>query len=545
MGAAGLSLVALICSFRAAGARAGDGTHPHGRHRQLGSGGHGWRSNCVRHGDLVGCGWLEGSVQTTVFPYPALQIHPGGADGVVPARRRPGAHRDELPGALLPSVSMLAIALVVFRRRPRSGLLVVAALVGSSLMYQATSSFGEALAAAMMVAAVVAAIERRPMLLFATGLLACLGKRHSARSCWCSCSCVLGPRTTDGSPVGHSPIAAVVGIPRDDAFGGVQRVPLRRVRNRLYLDPRLHTEGVVRKAEYFGALWVSPAAGIVWFWPVVIALGAGRRRLDHPQHASWHGHHSRLVPPAGGVGAHGRVRRRVDVLVLTVRVGSRSVRRLAVPILPAATIALLHTTGEGLIEWVVGGRLRAVLIAAVATVASIPQYGVPWRWFDAVLQLISPSGSCPPMTEFDIYGDPTTYYECTSNTMWRWHPHVLDDTLSLGWSVAGLAWVAAAAGCCLLLVTALWPVTQSDPVMALDPGAPRPYTRPVISRLRRFVARTRLAPARIDTLEARGATTSADRFLGEPRSTGRPRRPGPVHDDRSHDRRTTSSDGRR
>ena len=60
--------------------------------------GHGWRSSCVRRARP---GRLRlarrGRVQTTVFPYPALQMRPGGADGVVPARRRPGARRDELP----------------------------------------------------------------------------------------------------------------------------------------------------------------------------------------------------------------------------------------------------------------------------------------------------------------------------------------------------------------------------------------------------------------------------------------------------------------
>ena len=228
----------------------------------------------------------------------------------------------------------------------------------------------------MMVAAVAAAIERRPMLLFATVLLACLGKEtlgpfvlvlvlvcaRSEDDRWLPRRALTDCRRR-GSRVG------------DDAFGGVQRVPLRRGSQPPLPRPSPAHRGCRaqgRSTSVLSGCRRRPASCGVW--PVVIALGAGRRRLDHPQHAPWHGHHSRLASPAGGDGAHGRVRRRVDVLVLTVRVASRSVRRLAVRILPAATIALLHTTGEGLIEWVVGGRLRAVLIAAVATVASIPQY---------------------------------------------------------------------------------------------------------------------------------------------------------------------------
>jgi hypothetical protein len=97
-------------------------------------------------------------------------------------------------------------------------------------------------------------------------------------------------------------------------------------------------------------------------------------------------------------------------------------------------------------------------------VVSIPQYGAPWRWSHAVAQLITPSGSCPPMTALDNYGQPAQFYSCTAKVMWRLHPQVLDETLSLGLSISGAAWILAAAGCALLVYAALRP-TQDD----LDP----------------------------------------------------------------------------
>lgn len=423
--------------------------------------------DCVGAGDFVGCGWLEGSVQTAVFPYPLLQY--------VPAAAMVWFQVDDaqaLTGmsvlSFIAVVSMLAVTVLVFRRRPRSGLVAVAALVGSSLMYQATSSFGEALAAAMVVAAVAAAIERRPVLLFFAALLACLGKEtlgpfvlvlvlvcaRSAHDRW------FPRRSLTTAAVG----AVVLGMLISTAFNVFRYAG---VRNRLYLDPRLHTEGTVRKIEYFGALWVSPAAGIVWFWPVLFALGVLA--------VAW-----TIRSMRAGVAAVREWLPPLVVIVLTVGFVAGLTfwfspfgwitfgPRLAVPILPAALIALLHTTGDAMIEWIVGGRVRAALIATSATIVSIPQYGAPWRWFDAVLQLISPAGSCPPMTEFDIYGDPDTYYDCTSSTMWRTRPQVLDDTVSLGLSTGRLSWMLAAAGCFMLVFAAVRPAPERGSTSAPD-----------------------------------------------------------------------------
>jgi hypothetical protein len=69
------------------------------------------------------------------------------------------------------------------------------------------------------------------------------------------------------------------------------------------------------------------------------------------------------------------------------------------------------------------------------------------------------------MTELSVYEDPSTYYRCTSITMWRLRPYMIDDVVAVAPTISGSAWLAAFVGSALLLAAALLPE-------ALEPPAP-------------------------------------------------------------------------
>jgi hypothetical protein len=409
--------------------------------------------DCVRDGEFVGCGALEGSVQTQVFPYPLLQYVPATVliwFGLDDAAVLQGLRW--LNVAAL--VAVVVIVWVALRSRPRLAFLGVAAVLSSSLLYQANASFGEALAAVPAVMAVACAIHRRPYALFLAATVACLGKETMAP--FVVVLCLLCAREPGGRwlPDRRLTIGAAAGG-LVGYLGGVAFNVFRfgGPRNLLYLDPPLRTDGWARRVEFLVAQWLSPAGGLLWFWPVLTVLLLGVFAIGVTDLR-------RRDLPAG-----------IPSLTLVLLVVGYTAGlslwfapfgwitygpRLAVPLLPAFTLAALHLAGDRLLSVLDAAAWRGRAAAALLTVASIPLFGAPWRWFDSVLVLISPGRTgCPPMTGLSVYDDPATYYRCTSATMWRVRPQILDESIGFGLSVSGLAWIAGVCSVAILLVTAL------------------------------------------------------------------------------------------
>jgi hypothetical protein len=407
---------------------------------------------CIRSGDFVGCGRYDGSIQTAVFPYPLLQYVPatvfawlGWSDAEMLSGLRWLSYCSLL--------GILALFLLAFREQPRLIYLSWAVLIGSSLLYLANAAFGEALASLAVLAAVVAAAGKRPVLVAALASVACLGKETLAP--FVILLCLLCARELPERLLPSArllwPIigGSAFGVMLSGAFNVLR---FGGPRNALYLGDEFRTAGVGRQIEWFVALWLSPAGGVAWFWPAFT-----------------------LVMIASAVVAVRRSRLRdklldaAPALALVAWVGGLSLwfapfgwitfgPRLAVPLLPALLFTVLWRNGEQILRLLGATNARASITVAAVSIASIPMYGSPWRWWNAVQDLITPgSATCPPMTGLSIQDDADEYYRCTSATMWRRRPQILDDTITWAWTTAGMAWLLALVGCVCLLIAALVP----------------------------------------------------------------------------------------
>lgn len=404
--------------------------------------------DCFRAGDLVGCGRYEDSVQTQIFPYPLLQYLPA-----LPLVWLRSSDIDVLIALRwLSSVSVIAIFglfAFAFRNRPRLLWLSWPVLAGSSLMYHANAAFGEALAAAVLVGAVVAAALRRPVLLFALACLASLGKETAGP--FVVVLCLLCARDSpdrvlpSGKLLWSCVLGAVAGIALSAWFNVIR---FGGPRNMLYLDGPLQTAGTTRKIEWFAALWFSPAGGLVWFWPgfvVVLVTSVVVALRTHDRRRRYLG----LVPAAALVCFL------AGLALWFAPFGWLTFGpRLAVPLLPATLFTVLWTDGDRVVD-ALSRRVLAPVVIVFVALLSMPLYGAPWRWLDAVVEMISGSGSCPPLTDLSIYDDSAQYYRCTSATMWRTSPQMLDDAVARGLSIALAGSVMALIGSVLALVCAL------------------------------------------------------------------------------------------
>ncbi|MBI4882566.1 MAG: hypothetical protein HY826_00765 [Actinobacteria bacterium] len=415
--------------------------------------------DCLRAGHVFDCG-------PSVGPYPLLQYLPSAVLVEL------GLSDDQILG-VLGTISFLAVLLLllatlaVFRTRPKVATLLILMLLPTSLMYQSTSAFGEALTASLVGAAVLAAISRRPLLLFALVVAASLGKETLAPFV-VLLALVCARSASDGLlPSRKLTIAAagggLAGIAICLAFNVFR---FGTVRNVAYLDPILRTPGVGRKAEFFAGIVASPAAGVVWYWPVlalVTSFGAARgiRQLTQRPHD---------------------LRNGLPVLsVLGVMLGWFALLslwfapfgweaygpRLAVPVLVGGAVAIAHVAGESVIEFIARRRLALAAVGSSLAVGCI-QFGAPWRWSNSMAQLFgTPTGPCSespvavhPAVDADLY------YRCVSEMMWRRSPLVVDEVIDFSASVAGSAWLLAVAGSFMLL----WFVGSGNELHGLPGG---------------------------------------------------------------------------
>ena len=431
--------------------------------------------DCIHLGEFTRCGFFEGTRQSSVFPYPLLQYLPAAVF------IKAGASNDHAV-ELLARLNIVAFGLsfifawVVLRRRKGMWPLACAAVLAGTATYQSTAGFGEMLAGTTILGALAAARSRRWWLIAAAFTVACIGKEtfppfvlalglivaRDDHDGWLPSRARLLPMTL-GTMLGFG-LSAAFNVFR---FG--------TPRNLSYLDPELRTPGLWRKASFVVAQWLSPNAGIVWFWPVATLLlllcgtvGVQRVIRGKPLD-SW------AWPVAVVAVAF------AFTIALTfwytpfgwIAYGPR----LATPLLPAAVVAALYVTA-GPIRSLVGclARVPALFATLVVVVAlsGWPQYGAPWTNGAAVEDLIAADASCPRMTDFAIQGDKGFYYRCATHMMWRIEPGVLDDAAT-GGSIAAM--VARAVGA-LATAGAVAAVAKPTSIRRSRPAAKLPRRSP-------------------------------------------------------------------
>ena len=426
---------------------------------------------CLSGGQFVRCGYINGTIHTYVHHFPVLQYFP--AIFLSGLRLGDAAVLRGLAWiSLLAFAGALACIVATFRTRPKHGVIAVLCILASSFVYQATSAFGEALTAALIVAAVCAAIRRRPFELFLLVLLASMGKE------------TLAPFV----------VALVLICARDDADrlfprralvwvavgGGALAMTVNAAFNifrygsigdRLYLSPYFRTPGIAQKVEYLAAIVVSPAGGVVWYWPVfsIVAVAATvvgfRRALRREQRATY--------LPVLGVSC-----------ITAVWLASLSAwfspfgwvtygPRLQVPLLAGLAVAYVHLVGDSLVRAVARWK-AALVIAGVALCLGAVQFGAPWRAKTAIAHLVSATPGCPRFTELDVTVDAPMFYRCFGQALWRVRPFVLGDLLPFGLGIAQLAWMVGLVGALILLrfVVTNGP-SRSSPIVGRSGRSPR------------------------------------------------------------------------
>ena len=227
---------------------------------------------CLGDGDFVSCGKVDGSGQSGVLPYPFIQYLPAALLVVL------GTSNEHAVAALavvcfIAVATALLVVVATFRDRPRHGALVVLALIGSSLVYHSTAAFGEGLVASLVVIAMCAAVRRNPLAIFVFVFAASLGKETLAP--FVVALALICARTDEDAvfPRRRLTVAAVTAGALAIGVNAVFNIfRFGDVRNLHYLDPNLHTPGVIRKLEFLLAIFVSPSSGVVWYWPFFFAL---------------------------------------------------------------------------------------------------------------------------------------------------------------------------------------------------------------------------------------------------------------------------------
>jgi hypothetical protein len=384
---------------------------------------------CIRRGVWTRCAYPDNSAPfahlgraSTVRQFALLQYLPAAV------LVKSGLSDSRVIAALraLNSVAFIATAGLVGAAGRRAlgrgwGYLLMAVIVVGPLAFYSVASFSEMLAACMATLAVVAALWRRPVLLGVSMAVACIGKETFAPFL-VVLACVVGRDDADGLlPPARVVLPAVggaaVGIAADAAFNIFRfGTPL----NRTYLDPTFVVPGTRLKASFSLAMWLSPNAGLLWFWPLatllLVAVLVGsialivRRRLPARS----------LLPVAATVAVTAAFTWGLGSFVAPfgwVAWGPR----LLLPLIPAILLAAVvgaprqATAGIGRMVGTWGG-VAAFCLLLVAS--AVTQVGAVWNFQAAERQLYTPDRVCAEPGVI-VQFDPVHYYRCIQDVAWR------------------------------------------------------------------------------------------------------------------------------
>jgi hypothetical protein len=373
--------------------------------------------DCIDQGIWRHCGHVPGNPGSGVFPYALLQYLPamfavwlGASDAAVLG--------------FLARINVLAFAgclgLIAWtlRAHARLAALGVLAVLGSVITYQATSGFGEMLAAAVVVAAVASVRSRRPVLMAMAFLVACTAKETIAPFVLLFGLLVARP---PGSWMPERRVkyplfaGCVAGILLNIGFNQFR---FGSFRNLNYTQSFMQTPGIRLKVEILFGEWFSPVVGLFWIWPVasflvtaVLVIGLIRLAINRRDIQSW-------LPPllAGGV----LVGFTVGLTAWYAPFGWIAYgHRLAVPAIPAAVLVILLVAPEpfNLFFARIGGKFGlAFAVISVLVAVSLPQTFAAWTWRQALAETSAESTDCSG----PIYIDktPDLYFDCLLDVIW-------------------------------------------------------------------------------------------------------------------------------
>ena len=382
--------------------------------------------DCIGDGVWIGCGNVDGNPNSGVFHYSMLQYIPAALFLALGASEAATLE-------LLARISVVAFAgcfllmWYALRQQPRLAALGCLALLGSAATYHATSSFSEMLAGALFLAAIVAAGTRRPILILLVFWAATLGK-ETFPPFLLMFGVLAGRDDEDGLLPPFRillPIIGGVGL-GVASFTAFNYFRFTSPWNLTSIQPEFRTPTWGLRFEFLAGQWFSPAAGIVWFWPIAAVLLFAALVITCRRLASGHRLLLTWLPLTALV--VGLVGFTAGLSMWFAPFGWIAYGpRLAAPVLPAALLLAIKLAGPEFSRLVTAAGRNLVVVLAIwlaTTVAIWPQLGNPWVWRTGVGSLMTPFADCDDSVS--IYeGD--RYYNCVTTTMWRTSPWVVGD----------------------------------------------------------------------------------------------------------------------
>ena len=393
-------------------------------------------SRCLHDGTLTKCGLMPGeqlvpggTYRTSVGPWPPLQMVPSVLLIELGVSQQQVFTALVLIG-LFVLLGGIALAALAAERSvgPGFGALVAFATLFSPFLYYGGNSFGEALAAGVTLAFCALLVLRAPLVLIAAGAFATTVTKETAAPFVVALAALLVHHAwrREGRPWRPPAIAVAAGVAAGIALIALLNVfRYGSVRNLDLLREEFRVPGVGLRAEFLGALIGSPNGGIVWFWPVAVALFA-------------------LLVVAALRGRDGRTGRIYAVALLGVAgallAGLASYHtpfgwlaygpRLTLPWIPAlvfVAVVLFGDRAAGAMRALARRRSLALALALGAAVVSMPHVGAvfdPTAWRN----IYAPTGPCtpesPPLPPDEVYTD--RYYRCVKDQAWSRGPVLVD-----------------------------------------------------------------------------------------------------------------------
>jgi hypothetical protein len=408
--------------------------------------------DCIGDGIWLSCGHVKGSPNSGVFHYSMLQYLPAAFFLALGASEAATLE-------LLARMSVVAFAgsfLLIWsalRHQPRLAALGCLALLGSAATYHATSSFSEMLAGMLFLAAIVAAGTRRPILILLVFWIATLGK-ETFPPFLLLFGMLAGRDEEDGLlPPARTLLPIIGGVGLGVAsFTAFNYFRFSSPWNLTSIQPELVTPTWPLRLEFLAAQWFSPAAGILWFWPVAMtvliasAVVGVLHVIRKPEaFANW-------LPVMALLS--GMLAFTAGLSLWFSPFGWISYGpRLAAPLLPAAVVVCLRTVGPEILRFIDRVARKTTLVAALWLALMLvmwPQLGSPWTWHPGIQALMAPTEDCDDSVA--VYeGD--HFYDCVTSFMWRtspWVIHRVATTTANGATTGRL--MGAAAGTMLVVV---------------------------------------------------------------------------------------------
>ena len=413
--------------------------------------------DCLASRDLVACRLSEQlnywGLTSPIGDWPLLQHVPDLISVELGATSHPARTRILALLSAAGVVGAVALARAVLSRVGQPawfwGFLFI--VLSGPFLFYGTTTAGEALATGLLVCLVAATVLQAPPPVVGLAALAASLTKETAYP-FVAVLGILGlllARQRTGRPVRRQLSWGVAGIAVAFILASLFNVVrFGSILNTNYLEPELHTPGLIRPLEYAVALAVSPNGGMAVYWPAasVVLLTAcllpllpAGRRLD-------------LWPALALIGV---------VVALTLGFaswwdpfGSGYGPRLALPwVLPLVVIGLV-AYGESLGE--LAARLlapmwRLLLIFAVVLAFALPHMGHMWQP-EATGKFFQ--GETPPC-DAPWRGGVAEWHACQHERLWfdrRPIPlYSLRGVGTMGGAVTSMAVALALFGCLLLL----------------------------------------------------------------------------------------------